>query len=163
MLGADCGAVNWQSGVHAFAATRGALGDRRLIGKGGHIRTVPVPEWVKATIDMWSQRLGSTGRLFRCVCRRAKAGRYGFGAGCVARRKAVCESSGASSGAPHDLRRLALNSAMRAGRTGADPILTRICFRQTTERYLGCKQRIRGAVNDNIGIEPQPGSADRSA
>jgi hypothetical protein len=25
---------------------------------------------------------------------------------------------------------------------------------QTTERYLGCKQRIRGAVNDCIGIEP---------
>jgi hypothetical protein len=25
---------------------------------------------------------------------------------------------------------------------------------QTTERYLGCKQRLRGAVNDCIGIEP---------
>ena len=25
---------------------------------------------------------------------------------------------------------------------------------QTTERYLGCKQRIRGAVNDCIGMEP---------
>jgi hypothetical protein len=25
---------------------------------------------------------------------------------------------------------------------------------QTTERYLGCKQRIRSAVNDQIGIEP---------
>jgi hypothetical protein len=25
---------------------------------------------------------------------------------------------------------------------------------QTTERYLGCKQRFRGAVNDRIGIEP---------
>ena len=27
---------------------------------------------------------------------------------------------------------------------------------QTTERYLGCKQRIRAAVNDSIGIEPSP-------
>ena len=27
---------------------------------------------------------------------------------------------------------------------------------QTTERYLGCKQRIRSAVNDHIGIEPNP-------
>jgi integrase len=26
---------------------------------------------------------------------------------------------------------------------------------QTTERYLGCKQRIRSAVNERIGIEPQ--------
>jgi len=25
---------------------------------------------------------------------------------------------------------------------------------QTTERYLGCKQRIQGAVNDHLGIEP---------
>jgi len=25
---------------------------------------------------------------------------------------------------------------------------------QTTERYLGGKQRIRSAVNDHIGIEP---------
>ena len=25
---------------------------------------------------------------------------------------------------------------------------------QTTERYLGCKQRIRSAVNDRSGIEP---------
>jgi len=25
---------------------------------------------------------------------------------------------------------------------------------QTTEKYLGCKQRINGAVNDRIGIEP---------
>ena len=24
---------------------------------------------------------------------------------------------------------------------------------QTTERYLGCKQRIRDAVNDKLGIE----------
>jgi hypothetical protein len=25
---------------------------------------------------------------------------------------------------------------------------------QTTERYLGCKQRIRSAGNDRIGVEP---------
>ena len=27
---------------------------------------------------------------------------------------------------------------------------------QTTERYLGCTQRISSAVNDRIGIEPRP-------
>ena len=26
---------------------------------------------------------------------------------------------------------------------------------QTTERYLGCKQTLRVAVNDHIGIEPE--------
>jgi len=25
---------------------------------------------------------------------------------------------------------------------------------QTTERYLGCKQRFRDAVNDHMGLEP---------
>ena len=28
--------------------------------------------------------------------------------------------------------------------------------RLTTERYLGCKQRFRNAVNDRIGLEPDP-------
>jgi len=42
-------------------------------------------------------------------------------------------------------------------RVGANPIslLGEISV-QTTERYLGCKQRIRSAVNDRIGIEPNP-------
>jgi hypothetical protein len=26
---------------------------------------------------------------------------------------------------------------------------------QTTEKYLGCKQKLRVAVNDHIGIEPE--------
>ncbi len=44
-----------------------------LVGKGGHIRTVPMPEWVKAIIDLWVAAAGiSTGRLFRCVCRAGK-------------------------------------------------------------------------------------------
>jgi site-specific recombinase XerC len=39
-----------------------------LIGKGGHIRTVPIPEWVKAALDQWtraavSRREGSFERL----------------------------------------------------------------------------------------------------
>ena len=31
---------------------------------------------------------------------------------------------------------------------------------QTTERYLGCKQRLRGAVNDRIGLESFRSSPD---
>jgi hypothetical protein len=29
---------------------------------------------------------------------------------------------------------------------------------QTSERYLGCTQRIASAVNDKVGIEPAPWS-----
>jgi hypothetical protein len=39
-------------------------------------------------------------------------------------------------------------------RVGADPIPFGQVSVQTTERYLGCKQRIRSAINDRIGIEP---------
>lgn len=57
--------------------------------------------------------------------------------------------------APHDLRRTCARLCCEAGGD-----LDQIQFLlghvsvQTTERYLGCKQGIRGAVNDRIGIEP---------
>src|SRR6185369_4651402 len=39
-----------------------------LIGKGGHIRTVPVPRWVKAALDQWISVSGvREGRIFRAV------------------------------------------------------------------------------------------------
>src|SRR5215472_10937766 len=44
-----------------------------LMGKGGHIRTVPLPDWVKATTDEWVVAAElQTGKLFRCVCRAGK-------------------------------------------------------------------------------------------
>ena len=132
-----------------------------LIGKGGHIRTVPVPEWVKTAIDLWVSSAGiSTGRLFRCVCRAGKA--WGNG---VSERvvwhvvKQYAKAVGLSQVAPHDLRR---SCAKLCHASGGE--LEQIQFLlghvsvQTTERYLGCRQRIRGAVNDHIGIEPEPSS-----
>jgi len=56
--------------------------------------------------------------------------------------------------APHDLRRSCAKLCHSAGGE-----LEQIQFLlghvsvQTTERYLGCKQRIQGAVNDHLGIE----------
>jgi site-specific recombinase XerD len=35
-----------------------------LVGKGGHIRTIPVPEWVKRLIGEWSSAAGvESGRV----------------------------------------------------------------------------------------------------
>jgi site-specific recombinase XerD len=43
-----------------------------LMGKGRHIRTVPVPDWVKAAVDEWTKAAGiADGRVFRCVSRTA--------------------------------------------------------------------------------------------
>ena len=128
-----------------------------LIGKGGHIRTVPVPEWVKRTIDLGVAAAGiSVGRLFRCVCR---AGKH-WGNGVTERVvwhvvKQYARILGFAQVAPHDLRR---SCAKLCHASGGE--LDQIQFLlghvsvQTTERHLGCKQRIRGAVNDHIGIEP---------
>ena len=74
--------------------------------------------------------------------------------------KQYAQAVGLAQVAPHDLRR---SCAKLCHACGGE--LEQIQFLlghvsvQTTERYLGCKQRIRGAVNDNIGIEPQLGSA----
>jgi site-specific recombinase XerD len=39
-----------------------------LYGKGGHIRTVPVPDWVKVAVDCWTTAAQvKDGRIFRCV------------------------------------------------------------------------------------------------
>lgn len=41
-----------------------------LIGNGKHIRTVPMPDWVKLAVDEWTQAAGITsGFMFRAVSR----------------------------------------------------------------------------------------------
>ena len=44
----------------------------------------------------------------------------------------------------------------RRKRSSTKSVLRLPDLEQTTERYLGCKQRIRSIVNDRIGIEPNP-------
>jgi hypothetical protein len=54
--------------------------------------------------------------------------------------------------APHDLRRTCARLCHTAG---GELEQIQFQFKQPTERYLGCKQRIRSAVNERIGIEPE--------
>jgi integrase len=86
---------------------------------------------------------------------RQLVGRWRDGARRLARGQVVCRKTGFAGLAPHDLRRSCAKLCHSAGGE-----LEQIQFLlghvsvQTTERYLGCKPRIRGAVNDRIGIEP---------
>ena len=50
-----------------------------LVGKGGHVRTVPVPDWVRTELDNWlaAARI-DRGRLFRRVNKGGKAGGKGI-------------------------------------------------------------------------------------
>ena len=128
-----------------------------LLGKAGHIRTVPVPRWVKDGIDEWKEASGITeGALFRSLHRTGRV----WGTGMTAKVlweivRAAASRTGIEKLAPHDLRRTCARLCRLAGGE-----LDQIQFLlghvsiQTTERYLGCKQKLRCAVNDRIGIEP---------
>jgi site-specific recombinase XerD len=130
-----------------------------LIGKGGHVRTVPVPDWVKKELHDWVTAAGiDRGKVFR----RVKKSGETWGEGLTEKAvwnivKQAASKIGLTKIAPHDLRR---TCARLCHATGGE--LEQIQFLlghvsvQTTERYLGCKQRIQAAVNDCIGIEPQP-------
>jgi integrase len=126
-----------------------------LVGNGRHIRTVPVPNWVKETLDTWLAAAGiESGPLFRCVCRAGKLGGNGISEKTVWH---VVKKTAASMNiprlAPHDLRRSCARFCHDAGGE-----LEQIQFLlghvsvQTTKRYIGCKQRLRIAVNDRLGI-----------
>jgi len=129
-----------------------------LRGKGGHVRTVPVPWWVKAAIDAWTVRAGiRDGIIFRAINRTGRV----WGTGMTPKViwdvvRLAARRAGIAALAPHDFRRTCARLCHLAG--GA---LEQIQFLlghvsiQTTERYLGGKQHLRTAVNDAIGIEPE--------
>jgi len=78
-----------------------------LIGKGKHIRTVPVPNWAKASIDEWISASGiAEGKIFRRINKNGKV----WGNGITPKTvwhvvKAAAKRAAISNLAPHDLRR----------------------------------------------------------
>ena len=119
---------------------------------------VTVPAGVKARIDTSLSSAGiSSGRIFRPVNKR------GVIVGTEIRdEKAVwrlvmryAKATDLGKLAPHDLRRTCAKLCRKAGgELEQIQLLLGHASIQTTERYLGCKQKLRFAVNDRIGIEP---------
>jgi integrase len=78
-----------------------------LIGKAAHIRTVPVPDWVRSAVDAWLTSAPITaGKVFRCVNRRGSV----WGAGITEKViwhvvKDWAAVAGISKLSPHDCRR----------------------------------------------------------
>ena len=128
-----------------------------LVGKGGHVRTVPIPTWVKGTVDAWTAAAAiSHGRVFRAI---NKAGRV-WGDGMSPKVlwdvvRAAAARAAIDKLAPHDLRRTCARLChLAGGELDQIQFLLGHVSIQTTERYLGCKQKLRIAVNDRLGIEP---------
>jgi len=128
-----------------------------LVGKAGHVRTVPIPVWVKAAVDAWTAAAAiGHGPVFRAI---NKAGRI-WGDGMSAKVlgdvvRAAAARADIDKLAPHDLRRTCARLChLAGGELDQIQFLLGHVSIQTTERYLGCKQKLRVAVNDRLGIEP---------
>ncbi len=128
-----------------------------LVGKAGHVRTVPIPTWVKTTVDAWTAAAAITnGPVFRAI---NKAGRV-WGDGMSPKVlwdvvRGAAARAGIDKLAPHDLRRTCARLChLAGGELDQIQFLLGHVSIQTTERYLGCKQKLRVAVNDRLGIEP---------
>jgi integrase len=128
-----------------------------LVGKGGHVRTVPIPTWVKNAVDAWTAAAAIThGPVFRAI---NKAGRV-WGDGMSPKVlwdvvRAAAGRAGIDKLAPHDLRRTCARLChLAGGELDQIQFLLGHVSIQTTERYLGCKQKLRIALNDRLGIEP---------
>ena len=69
--------------------------------------------------------------------------------------RAAATHAGIEKLAPHDLRRSCARLChLAGGELDQIQFLLGHVSIQTTERYLGCKQKLRFAVNDRMGIEP---------
>jgi integrase len=114
--------------------------------------------WVKAAVDAWAATAAITnGPVFRATIN--KAGHV-WGDGMSPKVlwdvvRAAAARAGIDKLAPHDLRRTCARLChLAGGELDQIQFLLGYVSIQTTERYLGCKQRLRVAVNDRLGIEP---------
>lgn len=122
-----------------------------LVGKGGRVRTVPVPIWVKHAIDAWTKAAAiKSGPIIRRL-------KHGDGALSddtiweIVRDAAL--SIGVANFGPHDLRRTCAKLCRsRGGRLEQIQMLLGHASIQTTERYLGSTQNLKHAVNDDLGL-----------
>ena len=135
-----------------------------LVGKAGHVRTVPVPAWVKAAIDAWTRSAPVvSGKLFRSIRKNGTVWGDGMTQNVIWYVVKDCATRvGIKVLAPHDLRRTCARLCHAAGGE-----LEQIQFLlghasvQTTERYVGCKQELRSAVNDRLPFASRTGSATK--
>jgi site-specific recombinase XerD len=125
-----------------------------LVGKGGHVRTVPMPNWVKRAVDKWTVAAQVTdGRIFRAVSRHNSTWGRGISENVVWYVVRSCaQRLEIEHIAPHDLRRTCAKLChSNGGELEQIQFLLGHASVLTTERYLGCKQNLEQPVNDRFG------------
>jgi site-specific recombinase XerD len=142
--------------LHEIQIRQGHWAVVDLIGKGGHIPTVPIPQWVKAALDQWMMAASITeGRIFRAVARTGKVWGKGISQNVVWYVvRGCCQKAGLEHIAPHDLRRTCAKLCHdNGGELEQIQFLLGHASVQTTERYLGCKQNLGHPVNDRFRLQ----------
>jgi integrase len=125
-----------------------------LVGKGNHIRTVPMPIWVKGAVDRWLAAVPvTTGRVFRAVSRHGTPWGIGISENVVWYVVRNCaQRMELDHLAPHDLRRTCAKLChVNGGELEQIQFLLGHASVLTTERYLGYKQNLEEPVNDRFG------------
>ena len=125
-----------------------------LVGKGNHVRTVPMPDWVKEAVDRWLKSATvASGRVFRAVSRHGTSWGDGISENVVWYVVRTCARRlGLEHLAPHDLRRTCAKLChVNGGELEQIQFLLGHASVLTTERYLGCKQNLEEPVNDRFG------------
>jgi site-specific recombinase XerD len=125
-------------------------------GKGGRVRTVPMPSWTKAAIDEWIAAAGFTaGRVFRPVNKGDRlCGDTMTAQSIFETVKKYAAEIGMKEIAPHDCRRTFAKLAHK-GRAALEQIQLSLGHAsiQTTERYLGVQQDLTDAPCDRLGLK----------
>jgi integrase len=126
-----------------------------LVGKHGRVRTIPMPTWVKGSIDAWTSAAGfSEGQVLRPVSRGDQVQGVGMSEKVVWQLlQQYAAAVGVPGIAPHDLRRTCAKLCRAAGgELEQIQLLLGHASVQTTERYLGTKQDLVHAPNDGIKL-----------
>jgi integrase len=125
-----------------------------LVGKGGRVRTVPMPSWAKSAIDTWLAAAGiETGPIFRSINKSDLVSGISMTARSIFQVVQTCGSRiGVPKLAPHDLRRTFAKLAHK-GRATLEQIQLSLGLASvtTTERYLG-RQDLTDAPCDHLGV-----------
>ena len=125
-----------------------------IIGKNSRVRTVPMPDWAKVSLDCWADSAGiSTGHIFRALTRAGKlAGESITAQGIFDIVKSYAAIGGLDL-APHDLRRSHAKLAYK-GEAALEQI--QICLGHasliTTQLYLGLQLDLNDAPCDHLGL-----------
>ena len=125
-----------------------------LVGKGGRVRTVPVPAWVKVAIDEWTEAAGiESGRVWRSINRGGRVWGDGLTEKVIWQVSSSTRLMAGSNIAPHDLRRTSAKLC-RAGGGELEQIqmLLGHASVQTTERYLGDAAEPDGCAERSYGV-----------